>query len=220
PSFHAIVLAGSAAAEGSDDIDARAAEIFLRAAEPPEHNDWKATSKVTNVYARGAKTNLRKFFENVQSEIRSLLSLTDRRPDDGPEALKELLQIVMPPPSGERSPRVSKVRGFVESDGAWTVSVEVTCPQGPETQSWSFTPELRFAVQSGAGIKVPWSALQPLQNCESDGDGRLRTVAGGTSVEFTGSSAVNDHPAESTDVVVKVSLAKMTRLATSKRGGE
>ena len=220
PSFHAIVLAGSAAAEGSDDIDARAAEIFLRAAEPPEHNDWKATSKVTNVYARGAKTNLRTFFGNVQSEIRSLLSPTDRRPDDGPEALKELLQIVMPPPSGERKPRVSKVSGEVNSDGAWEVTVTVTCPPDPKTQSWSLVPELRFAVQSGAGIKVPWAKLQAGRNCEIDSSGRLRSVAGKKTIEFTGLSDVTNHPADSTDAVVQVALAKVTNLGVSNQGGE
>ena len=58
--FRALVLAGEAA---SDDEDAVIAERFLRAAEPPEHNNWVVTRKVTDAYPRGAKTALDEFFE-------------------------------------------------------------------------------------------------------------------------------------------------------------
>ncbi|MCO8127275.1 helix-turn-helix transcriptional regulator [Acidimicrobiia bacterium EGI L10123] len=191
-SFHAIVLAGEAA---GDTPDARAADRFLRASEPPAHNKWTGTSEITSSYVRGGKTAIEMFDADVKKAVREIIRQPSRDLSDGPEALKELIRIVPPPPSGKR-PRVKSVRDHeVDEDGAWVITeATVTLPKRQNGRGWTLTPVLRFGTESGAAIPVRWSSIEPLSRCEIDDKGRLVTPSSARTATFTAITDPSTHP--------------------------
>lgn len=191
-SFHAIVLAGEAA---GDDAPDRAADRFLRAAEPPAHNKWIGTSEITASYARGGKAAIETFDTEVKKTIREVIRQPSRDLSDGPESLKELIRIVPPPPTGKR-PRVKSVRHHaVDSDGAWCITeATVTLPARGDGQGWTISPVLRFGTESGAAIPVRWESIEPLARCEVDDRNRLITPSTARTAVFSAITDPSSHP--------------------------
>lgn len=104
PEFQAVLLAGTAADSevGVDEI----AESFLRAAEPPEHNDWKPTEDLTSTYARGATTRLKEFRKAILATIRAAVKPIDPVGSTGvPSALRDLTNLVPAPAPETRAIR-------------------------------------------------------------------------------------------------------------------
>ena len=66
--FHALLLCGRASEFVAPDVARsnpqadQAAEMFLRTAEPPSHNQWVATPDLKAVYARGVLPGSRLFW--------------------------------------------------------------------------------------------------------------------------------------------------------------
>ena len=72
--FHAIVLAGAAA--GERHAQRKDAERFLRAAEPPAHDNWTATPELTTQYARGARQRIvHDFPTEVQKAVKRQITV-------------------------------------------------------------------------------------------------------------------------------------------------
>lgn len=189
--FHAIVLAGEAAADGPHD---RAADRFLRAAEPPAHNKWTGTSEVTTSYARGGKAAIEAFDSDVRKAVRDVIRQPSRDLSDGPEALKELIRIVPPPPNAKR-PRVKSIRSHDIDDGAWVITeATVTLPPRPDGRGWVISPVLRFGTESGSPIPVKWASLEPVSRCELDDRGRLVTPSNARTATFSAISDPTSHP--------------------------
>ncbi|MFI6451922.1 helix-turn-helix transcriptional regulator [Streptosporangium amethystogenes] len=191
PRFQAVLLAG--VATGSTAPDAYAAEAFLRAAEPPEHNDWKKTDDLTALYARGAVTRINDFRTAMLQEARRLVRSSERRSDDGPAALRDLLSL--DPPPIQRSPgfpTVRQVEGAVRGDGAWQVRVEIRLPERED--AWVMAPVLRFVTRSGPKPRVKWAEIVPESGCELVEGGLLRFAPRGKTAAFTGVSDVESHP--------------------------
>lgn len=186
--FHGIVLAGEAAGSTSAD---RAAERFLRAAEPPAHDKWTSTPDVTTNFARGGPTFLRNFEEAVRRAIREVVRQPAKDLSDGPESLKELLRIAPPKPETESRPRVKSARGNPTDAGAWFVEATVSLP--PRDRPWSVVPSLRFGTESGAAIPVRWKALAAEERCDVDGD-RLVAKIGARLIRFSGVTDPSSHP--------------------------
>jgi RNA polymerase primary sigma factor len=200
--FHAVVLAGEAA---EDDEDSRIAEVFLRAAEPPEHNDWRLTRKVKDVYQRGAKAKLDSFYQDVLKEIRELLSTRVDQRADGPDSLKELLVLSTSPPARLPKPRVTALSGSVDAEGAWNVEATVRLPQRPAAARWQFAPKLRFATDSGAAVGVKWETLEGVDRCSVDGgivvsDPKARTL------RFRGTTAPESQPVDAEKAAVTLAV--------------
>ncbi|QIS14719.1 helix-turn-helix domain-containing protein [Nocardia arthritidis] len=207
PHFQAVLLAGGAT--GSDSPDAVAAESFLRTSEPPEHNNWKKTDDLTATYARGAISRLKEFQDAALNEIRRIL----RRPhdeisDDGPAALRDLLNYDAPsPPRSPGFPTVKSVTGSVDPTGAWRIRVEVRLPEREDP--WLLTPTLRFATRSGPKPEARWSALTPEAGCEVTEQGNLVFAAGIRSAAFSGVSDVQSHPVAAQMAIVEVDLKRV-----------
>jgi RNA polymerase primary sigma factor len=188
--FYAIVMAGEAA---GDDAGARHAERFLRAAEPPAHDNWTGTPELTTQYARGARQRIVGDFPNaVHKAIKRQITLPMQYTSDGPDSLKELLRLVPPTSDPPRRPRVKLLEGQPNSDGAWEVAVVVSLPA--RRTAWEFVPVLKFGTESGAAIPVRWDSLEDLSKCEIVDGKRIRVPAGTRTAEFRGVSDPDSHP--------------------------
>jgi RNA polymerase primary sigma factor len=191
--FQAVLLAGEAA--GADVLGAKEAEQFLRAAEPPEHNDWKRTDDLTTTYARGAVTGIRNFRSAMLEEVRRALRPSEDRAGDGPTSLKGLLDLGVPraqSSGGARVPVIDAVEGTIDVDGAWRVRVEIRLPV--KDDAWMLTPILRFASRSGPKPEARWAKIEPESHCELTEDGALLFTAGCRTASFSGVSDVSSHP--------------------------
>jgi transcriptional regulator with XRE-family HTH domain len=186
--FHAVVLAGRAA---GDDPAGRAADRFLRAAEPPEHDRWIVTPDLSRNYARGYSVALRDFNAEIRKAIRDIVGRPTRDLSDGPDALKELLRISAPAADTTKRPKVKAASGQPDASGRWSVDVAVSLPA--RDKPWSFSPVLRFGTESGAAIPVVWEELVPVDKCAVDDD-VITAEAGARTVRFTGTTRSDTHP--------------------------
>jgi RNA polymerase primary sigma factor len=190
--FQAVLLAGKATGGQGDDIDS--AEMFLRAAEPPEHNDWTKTEDLVTSYARGARARIDEFRKNMTAAVRSLVGRREERTEGGPAVLRELLRIDSSTRGArrpERHPVVRHVEGEVDSRGAWNVRVEVKLPRRED--AWALTPLARFDVRSGGRPSVGWAMLVAGENCRV-ADGVLHFEPGAVRATFGGVTEISSHP--------------------------
>lgn len=187
-SFHAVVLAGLAA--GDEPAD-KAADRFLRAAEPPEHDNWEVTPDVSGSYARGYGKAINDFRTEIRKVIREVVGRPTRDLSDGPDALKELLRISPPVVDTTKRPRVKSAVGKPDSAGRWSVDVRVSLPDRPTP--WKFSPVLRFGTESGAAIPVVWEELVAQHKCSVDGD-VITADPRAREVRFTGRTKADTHP--------------------------
>lgn len=88
--FHAVLRAGEAKGETPED---RALERFLRAAEPPGHDDWRATPHLSEAYKRGGRIALKRFHENIRQELKRLLAPRLVQGKKGPDRLQRRFPI-------------------------------------------------------------------------------------------------------------------------------
>jgi transcriptional regulator with XRE-family HTH domain len=188
--FRAVVLAGEAA---GDDEDSIIAERFMRAAEPPEHNNWAVTRKVTDAYPRGGKTALDEFYRRVNTEIRALVKSVEESKSDGPDSLRELLRLKPPIVQREKKPRVKAASGELHPDGSWSISATITLPRRDDGRRWVFQPVLRFASQSGAPVSVKWQELRPVSHCSVEGVS-VRANTKAITVKVEGETDPSSHP--------------------------
>lgn len=202
--FQAVLLAGTAAGTAQAD---EAAEAFLRAAEPPEHNDWKPTEDLTSTYARGATSRLKEFCRTVPAMVRSAVKPAEPVDQtDVPTVLQDLT-ILDPPPSPRVKgyPTVKSAIGEVDENGAWRIRVEIKLPDREDP--WVLRPLLRFATRSGPKPEARWAELSAESNCEVNG-GVLICAARQRSAVFTGVSDVASHPVAGRMAIAEVDLVQ------------
>ena len=84
--FHALLLCGLRPEFVAPDVARsnpqadQAAEMFLRTAEPPSHNQWAATPDLKAVYARGCMARLKAFLDAAAEAVRELVKPPRRTP--------------------------------------------------------------------------------------------------------------------------------------------
>lgn len=197
--FRAAVLCGAAVGDSAAD---RAAELFLRAAEPPAHTDWMMTPELKAEYAPGSRKAILKFFEDVKEEIRMLMRPRYDDLDDGPNALKELLQISGTPPSQPAGPTLEvDSSSHVDSAGRWIINGTVKIPNN---KAWSLKPVLVFASETGGGQRVSWT-LESISGCSILGE-ELIVPAGTRRAQFRGISNPTYYTIDAHQVAVTVVL--------------
>lgn len=190
--FQAVLLAGYATLR--DTPDCGAAERFLRAAEPPDHNDWRSTEDLTASYKRGAVKLLNDFKAAMRNQALALArgSEASRDAEEGPAVLVPLLRLDRPQQRRRMGyPTVDSVNGEVDQEGAWRVRVRVTLPERDEP--WLLSPKIFFSTQAGGKFSVDWAELIPERGCEPAGNRSLRFQPG-TRAVFIGVSDVSTHP--------------------------
>lgn len=211
PRFQAVLLAGHAT--DSDTADAETAERFLRTAEPPEHNDWKKTDDLTATYARGAASRLREFRAAMPEEIRRILRRPEEKSDEGPAALRDLLNLDPPPtPRSPGFPAVKDVDGTILADGTLRLRVEVKLPE--RSDPWLMTPTLRFATMSGPKPEGSWVQLVAETGCEVTDAMNLQFTPGVRTAAFTGISDVLSHPVSTDMAIAEVDLRRVKESAS------
>ncbi|MEU8270134.1 helix-turn-helix transcriptional regulator [Sphaerisporangium sp. NPDC049002] len=205
PRFQAVLLAGDAIDESTPDT--AAAEEFLRAAEPPEHNDWKQTDDLTASYTRGAASRIRDFRRAMLDRLRAVVKPAEVEVDDTPPVLRDLLTLdPSPVPRSPGFPTIRSASGSIDQEGAWRVRVEVRLPERDD--EWLMEPVLRFATRSGPRPQAEWAFLSAEANCWVTEEGLLRFPAGARTAAFTGVSVVASHPVAATMTTVEVDLVR------------
>ncbi|MFE1781241.1 multiprotein-bridging factor 1 family protein [Streptomyces sp. NPDC059506] len=203
--FQAVLLAGHATGNESEDVER--AEAFLRASEPPEHNDWNKTEELTATYARGARQRIEDFRREMNAAVRQLVGRRQENRTGGPAVLRELLRLDKPHGSGPSRagaghPSIRHVSGSVDHQGRWNVQVEVKLP--PREDPWVLAPVAKFAVRSGGRPTVEWAELTAGENCRIDpGTGTVHFDPDVREASFSG-VAKHPVPASRTRLIVEL----------------
>ncbi|UVT26263.1 helix-turn-helix domain-containing protein [Rhodococcus pyridinivorans] len=211
PPFQAVLLAG--VATGYEDEVTAAAEDFLRASEPPEHNKWDRTEELTSSYEKGALARLREFHSEIDKAVRKVVGRQIVERNRGPKVLRDLLRFEER--TGVRSrgvssaPSVRNVQGGVNKFGAWSVTVSVKLPESENP--WVLTPVAKFDVRSGGRPTVQWSELTAIEGCRVDGT-NLAIEAGVRQATFSAETDPASHP-------VRGSYARLIVEVPKARGG-
>jgi len=153
-------------------------------------------------YAPGSRKAILKFFEDVKEEIRMLMRPPYDDLNDGPNALKELLQISgapLPQPAGPTLEVDSS--SHVDGEGRWIIIGTVKIPNN---KAWSLKPVLVFASETGGGTRVPWT-LEPISGCSIMGE-EMIVPAGTQRAKFRGISNLTSYTVEAREVAVTVAL--------------
>ncbi|WP_406477365.1 RNA polymerase sigma factor RpoD/SigA [Streptomyces sp. NBC_01615] len=203
--FQAVLLAGRAT---DDELGAaERAEAFLRAAEPPEHNDWNKTEELASTYARGARQRILDFRKAMDEAVRGLVGRRQESSSSGPEVLRELLSLDVPTLGrrAEGHPTIRHVEGGVDSAGAWRVRIDVKLPDREDP--WILEPVAKFDVRSGGRPQVAWAELTAGENCVVRG-GLLQFAEGARRASFAGVTDVESHPVAATMARLIIDLQK------------
>ncbi|MFF0551345.1 helix-turn-helix transcriptional regulator [Streptomyces sp. NPDC004311] len=207
--FQAILLAGFATGEDTEEV--HAAEAFLRAAEPPEHDRWGATEELSALYAN-APRRLTEFNTGMDAALRGVVGRRTVKDDSsGPEVLRNLVRLDIKAAGAQRRgqghPVVDRVTGRVDATGAWTLDVTVTVPQREDP--WRLVPVAKFDVRSGGRPVLEWAELTGKENCAVV-DGTVVVTPEVRTVRFGGVTAVGSHPvaAAMAGVIVDIQQAR------------
>jgi len=90
--FHAVLACGTGRSEDPDPSDEEV-EHFLRAAEPPGHDDWQNTAAVKDAYVKGYGKALQRLKDQVLHELREALAPSMGQAIEGPDRLRKRFPI-------------------------------------------------------------------------------------------------------------------------------
>lgn len=204
-SFFAVVLAGEAAGGEAQD---KQAELFLKSAEPPSHEAWKLTPELASSYQGNLRKCLEDFRQCILEKLSDAVTVPLREPSDGPQSLRELLRVKLPPEPTHRPRIVAPVIGRPTAEGAWEV-LEATVQLPPKSKSWTFDPVLRFGAETGGGVTVRWASVEAVSGCSIVDGYRLRVDAGVRKAKWKGLTDPASHPAAATDAVAVVDIQRV-----------
>ncbi|QNP72485.1 helix-turn-helix transcriptional regulator [Streptomyces roseirectus] len=195
--FQAVVLVGEAVEESTPF--ARDAEDFLRAAEPPEHDNWKQTEELTLRWSPSAYRRINALTTEVNNAVRELVARPRRGATEGGEALRSALTVKKKPkakvPTGPVVPELDGLEASIGDAGEWRITAEVKIPRGDEIVP--MVPVAQLDVRSGGRPRLDWAELVAVEGCEVE-NGTLRFPPGTRRARFQGSTDVTSHPVKAT----------------------
>jgi hypothetical protein len=164
--LYGVCLAGSMVGplRGGEQENSRS-ELFLRAAEPPAHNEWTwTTRRIQSLYGRGSQASLRRLFTEMDAAVRELGGAIPPPGDRGPEGLEKRLGSG----GGPTPPRVPSVElehakaEFDEEAMEWWVEGRVSRQSTGEP--WQARICLVLGTDSGPSIRgrLSLGPYQPL----------------------------------------------------------
>jgi transcriptional regulator with XRE-family HTH domain len=200
--YQVVVLAGLAAGDTADDEHA---EIFLRAAEPPSHDDWIYTPRLRQQYAAGSKKALSEFESSIRRTVRELLSIETDQAPDGPRDLSRRFRFGEPRPP-ERAPSIVLQSHRVEEDGS--VRIEAAVRRRDDLgKQLSGEPILTFLKESGGRGRVRWAELTPVGDGVAVEDGKTLHISPNTrTARFRAVSDPTSHPAPAREAAATVAF--------------
>jgi len=136
-------------------------EEFLRAAEPPSHNDWThATARLRAEYRQGSQTRLNNLWRELENRIVDIFE-EDIELERGPARLAELFPFSAQAESkhnGRGKFHIDDLDARLE-DGVWSLSgrvIRIASDDG----SWSFTVVTRLDAETGLGEVITIADLR------------------------------------------------------------
>jgi hypothetical protein len=200
--FHAVLLAGLA--HGDSDAD-QSLEEFLRAAEPPAHEEWTSTTeRIKAEYGYGFKKALDQLFGQIEAAIRDLTREEVTDSDEGPDALRRLFPI---PGVGasprEESFRLADTRAQLDGD-QWQFSGRFARKPTDEAENkrdWAFRVAL-FLDQEGSGRGSARGQRVPVRELAVDGKAKLGEVNPDGTVDVVVPAAVKEVPFSGTSEAI------------------
>lgn len=206
--FHAVLVCGQAT--GVKSPAAKAADDFLRTAEPPSHTVWTGTPDLKAVYAHGCIKRLDLFLKAATDAVRELVKPLPKDTGDGPEALKELFRIGSEPAAAKEQPQILGPKAQVDAEGRWQVSGRVRLKAKKGWQK--LTPAVYFLAETGTGIPVRCAALTAEKGCETrpDHPHDLFVPPDTRELRFSGHTDPADHPIRAADSCVALDIHKLT----------
>lgn len=134
--------------------ESEAVEEFLRASEPPAHDDWKSgTNRLSSEYAKGSKKRLNEFRANVDEAILRLCRTIPPAEGLGPQLLAKLFPAGSGPGSKPAKTAYKVVFGPSSFEAPeWRCSMTVTKPKG--ATGWSVDGRLKLDSESGRGKRL------------------------------------------------------------------
>lgn len=208
--YIASVLCGRAA---GDDVEDERVEHFLRAAEPPAHDEWKHdTRAVKSAYiTHGIKAKLERFDNNLRKAIRALVSLPEKK---GGTLPKELLRhLRFGDSAGGGHPRFLSATTEAHIDGDhWAFSTKIRRtkldPDGAEP--WTAKIKLKYAVDGSSP-----SDIKAISQVKCDKATSIKIHKGDAWLEFppdvgqanvTGVTSKDGLPAVGTHAVIQINV--------------
>ncbi|MCX3063633.1 helix-turn-helix transcriptional regulator [Streptomyces beihaiensis] len=208
--FQAVLLLGLAA--GPDARGAEAAEHFLRAAEPPEHNKWRQTEELAARYSYSAHRRISTLVRDANAAVKDLVVVPRAERPAGGERLKKAMVRRAKPPARSQSRRGAPTAPILDTveakpidSGAWEVYGEIKPGSVPEAVFAA--PTARFAVRSGSAPVVSWQSVEAIEGCTwSDDDRSLTFEPGARRATFRAVTDPTTHPvrASSSGLVVEL----------------
>ena len=128
-------------------------ERFLKAAEPPAHDEWDChTDRIGVEYKQGSCVRLREMKENIASSIRSVLGTKATDNDDGPTKLSKKFDLPgeLPQPTTRLT---MKLLGYDAGSEEWAIRATMTVDQRIATSEWVF--EFVAQVDNSFGESIP-----------------------------------------------------------------
>jgi len=155
--FYGVLLAGQAV-PGASDAD-KLFEAYLRACEPPSHDQWETTDRVEAEYKQGTKARLSNLWKEIGQAIIEKCGQTAPSSGQGPIALVRLFPLGgAGGGSSERFTfRTDRLNAWIEND-AWTWSGRIAC-HAEDPASWEFSIELLMDGETGKGARIPPATL-------------------------------------------------------------
>jgi hypothetical protein len=190
--FHGTLAMGTA--HGDEDSD-RAAEQFLRAAEPVAHASWVGTTdRVHAEYVVGAQKALRSFEDGIAEAVADMMNEPAADSSRGPDALRRLFPL---PGIGGGSVTREPFRltdGFGSLTGSeWTFGGRYS-RAGDTGREWRFRIALELDQEDGAAgerlpiIEIEADAGEPIGPA-GDGSWMVRVPSTVSTVSFRGTAA-------------------------------
>jgi hypothetical protein len=169
--FHAVLACGTGRADDPEPGD-DAVEHFLRAAEPPGHDDWISTPALADGYVRGYAKTLQILKDQIAHQLRDALAPSAAHGVEGPERLRRRFPIGRTGGEGTATPSVFL---FEELDARF------------DGARWSFRGALRPAEPGR-----PWHASIRLHELGEDGRPLGAVPVARVEIEATVAFAVAD----------------------------
>jgi hypothetical protein len=153
--FCGVLRAGNA--RGLSEAD-YALENFLKDAEPPAHDQWKATERIQEEYRKGSKSRLDKLWKDLDEAVVELCGQEVRLDAEAPEVLARLFRKDRTQSNGsclkqsDQKLQLTGLDAFFDA-GVWRFSGRVTQPSTSK-RSWSFSLLVRLDSETGEGEKL------------------------------------------------------------------
>lgn len=154
--FFGVLRAGLA---NGTDISDEAIDQFLRAAEPPAHDEWThTTNRLHTEYLSGSQARLKDLWARLDALVAKTFRTKAKDGEEGPEKLRKLFPIGKKPtpPAGPRL-RLTISAGALHGD-EWEVTVRLSRSAESPPTSWKAAVVAHFDAESGGSSPLDITA--------------------------------------------------------------